>query len=103
MQDSPKVKVYFTREAGEEVNDEADTGYALSVRDDQTYTNGLSQADAQNYVINAEGFNAEFVILKMTHQSFKLALTTVFTTFTMEKKLQALKWFIKIHNSFCRL
>lgn len=74
LQDSPKVKVYFTREAGEEVNDEADTGYALSVRNDQTYTNGLSQADAQNYVINAEGFNAEFVIFENDSSELQVSL-----------------------------
>lgn len=74
LQDSPKVKVYFTREAGEAVNDEVDTGYALSVRNDQTYTNGLSQADAQNYVINAEGFNAEFVIFENDSSELQVSL-----------------------------
>ncbi len=74
LQDSPKVKVYFTREAGEAVNNEVDTGYALSVRDDQTYTNGLSQADAQNYVINAEGFNAEFVIFENDSSELQVSL-----------------------------
>lgn len=74
LQDSPKVKVYFTREEGEAVNNEVDTGYALSVRDDQTYTNGLSQADAQNYVINAEGFNAEFVIFENDSSELQVSL-----------------------------